>query len=288
MILGKHRDQRTAESVARFWGKTLSKDEKQWYSINTTNSDQAEILIYDVIGWPFIDAETFVRELTAINAPNIKVRINSPGGDVMDGTAIYNALRAHPAQVTTVVEGMAASMASVIALAGDHVEIADNAYFMIHNPWTIGWGDEHALRDIADLLGRIGNTLAQTYAKKTGSKVADIKALMDAETWFIGSEAKDAGFVDAVVGDVEATARFELGMFDHAPKALKSAPRSFAENPPSAKELEQLLRDAGFSRSQSAAITSNGHKAIRQRDADEDVLLAIQNLTLTMNTGEQL
>lgn len=278
MILSKHRDNRTAEAVARFWGKTLSKDERQWYSIQSRSADEAEILIYDVIGWPFIDAETFVRELSAIDAPHIKVRINSPGGDVMDGTAIYNALRAHPAEITTVVEGVAASMASVIALAGDNVQIADNAYYMIHNPWTLGFGDEHAFRDMADFLGRIGNTLAQTYAKKTGTSVEAIKAMMDAETWLIGNECKEAGFADETIGDIEANARFELGMFAHAPKRLASAPRSYADKPPSKNEFERLLRDAGFSRSQAAAITGGGYKTIGQRDTDDDVLAAIRNL----------
>ena len=118
-----YRTKANAEAVAKYWGKSLR--EKKWYSMS--DGDNAEIMIYDVIGWPFVDAETFVNDLNNIKADHITVRINTPGGDVFDGTAIYNALINHDAHITTRVEGIAASMGSIIALAGDTVEVADKS-----------------------------------------------------------------------------------------------------------------------------------------------------------------
>jgi ATP-dependent Clp protease, protease subunit len=275
----KYRNSRTAACVATFWGKSQSN--KDWYDINANASD-AEIMIYDVIGWPFVDADTFVRDLNRLNVKDITVSINSPGGDVFDGTAIYNALKNHPANITTRIDGLAASMASIIALAGDRIEMAENAYYMIHNPWSFAIGDEYDMHKEAELLRKIGGTLAGTYAARTGATQEESKALMDAETWFTGTEAAESGFVDKAINTSPVSASFELGMYANAPNKLKSTPRGYSNEPPTEREFERLLRESGFSRSQAAAIVSGGYKGVAQREAGGDILTAISNLSSTI------
>lgn len=263
-----YRNNRNADITAKFWDKSL--DDREWYAIKH-DGDTAEIMIYDVIGWPWIDAATFVRELNGIDAKNIVVGINSPGGDVFDGIAIYNALKAHPANVTTRNDGLAASMASIIMLAGDSVEMAKNAFYMIHNPWTIALGDANELRKTADFLGKIEGVLAETYTDKTGDTVSHINKMMSDETWMTASEAKDQGFIDSIVGEVDINSEFNMGVFDNAPKGL-------TDGKPEVRKLESALRDAGLSRTEAKAVLSNGY----QRDAD--LTQIINNVTNSLRT----
>ena len=254
-----NRTAKRAQAVAAFWGK--DQKEKDWYAVKAaTDNAPAEIRIYDVIGWPFIEADAFLNDLSKIQADSIKVKINSPGGDVFDGTVIYNALSDHPAKITTSVEGIAASMASIIALAGDERHIYKNAQYMIHNPWTFAMGDYNDLLKEAELLKSIAGQMAETYAQKTGKKQADIQALMDAETWFTGSKAVDAGFMTQTMTAGAASARFDLSMFAHAPTG----------QPPTQRDLERLLtRDAGLTRQQTQALLQSGFAALDMRESAE-------------------
>jgi ATP-dependent protease ClpP protease subunit len=166
---------------------------------------EAEILIYADIGESWwsesVSAAQFVRELAAIDASRITVRINSLGGSVPDGIAIHNALKRHPATVTTVVDAMALSIASLVALAGDVVEIADNAVLMIHAPWTGLNGNAVALREAADQCDIWAEAMAASYAAKSGKTKAEMVALMadGKDHWFTAEEALAQGFADAVV-----------------------------------------------------------------------------------------
>ena len=134
--------------------------------------------------WGGIDPQTFALELASINASTIHLRINSPGGDVFAARAMEQALKEHPAKIVTHIDGVAASAATYIALAGDEVRMADGAMFMIHNAWTYAAGDKNDLTKTATLLAKIDGTLAKTYADATGKDVKEIAKLMDAETWF--------------------------------------------------------------------------------------------------------
>jgi ATP-dependent Clp endopeptidase proteolytic subunit ClpP len=200
-----------------------------WYSIvNKAADDSAEVMIYDVIGAWGIGAERFVNDLNGITAKNIKVRMNTPGGDVFDGVAIHNAIKEHPATITVCVEGLAASIGSVIAMAGDEVCMGKNAFMMIHNPQSMAFGDADDLKKTADLLDKICNTLAQTYADKSGKTVEEMKAAMDAETWYTAGEAKAAGLCDSIVDDddedaptARATASFDYQVLAHSPDRLR-------------------------------------------------------------------
>lgn len=256
-----YRTPRNAELVARAWGKSLEKND--WFSISA-EGDVAEIRIFDVIGWPFIEAGDFLEELDGITAKEIRLRINSPGGDVFDGTAIFNAIKSHPATFNAEIEGIAASMGSIIALAADTVAIADNAWFMIHNPWTFMIGDYNDLRKEADLLERMSGVMAKTYADKSGKSEKDIKSLMDDETWFSGKEAVEEGFADSVIGDGGESAKFNTSLFGKTPDDIQRAAHNIN---PSKRDAERALRDVGFSQTEAKAIVA-GIK--NQRDVDEE------------------
>lgn len=202
-------------------------NERDWYRIqNAADSSDADVWIYDRIGSDFwsdgVRAKDFVRELAAIEAERIALHINSPGGSVFDGTAIYNALLAHPAEITTYIEGSALSIASVIALAGNHVVMARNAYYMIHNPAGAVQGDAATMRKYAELLDLIAETLIGTYVAKTGKTADEIAGAMDVETWFTAADAHEWGFVDEISEPIVLAALFDLeGLpYRNAPAAL--------------------------------------------------------------------
>lgn len=191
---------------------------RNWYEIrNAASSDVAEVYIYDQIGADWfsdgVTAKSFLTELAGITAPNIALHLNSPGGSVFDGVAIYNALDRHPAKVTTYVDGLAASIASIIALAGERVVMASNALFMIHNPSGGVRGEAADMRKMADVLDKIKDTLVGTYASRTTLSTAELSDLLDAETWYTAEEALAAGFVDEVSAPVQAAAHFDLDQF---------------------------------------------------------------------------
>jgi ATP-dependent protease ClpP protease subunit len=174
---------------------------RNWYRIRNAAGaagDTAEVYLYDEISLWGVTAAAFVDELRAITAPNIALHINSPGGDVFDGLAIHACLQAHPATVTTHVDGLAASAASFIAQAGDQVLIARNAVMMIHDAAGLCWGNAGDMRELADLLDKLSDNIADVYAARAGGTVADWRARMRAETWYTGAEAVDAGLADAL------------------------------------------------------------------------------------------
>ena len=159
----------------------------------------AEILLYDEIGWYGVTAKDFMTAMASAGAGPLKVRINSPGGDVFDGLAIYNALKAHPGGVTTVVDGLAASAASFIALAGSRMEMAPNTMLMIHRAWGMAIGNTNDMASTAALLAKIDGQIVGMYAAKTGGDQAEILAAVDAETWMTADEAIAAGYCDGLV-----------------------------------------------------------------------------------------
>lgn len=273
--MNKYRTERSAKAISSYWGKSLK--DKDWYSMDTSTG-QSEVLIYDVIGWPFVDANEFARDFNNISSKEITIGINSPGGDVFDGTAIFNTIDNHPSRIITRIDGIAASMASIIALAGDEIQIASNAYYMMHNPWSIAMGDHNDFQKEGELLERIAATLGETYANKTGLDIKAVRQMMDDETWLIGKELVDQGFADKVIGSNKANAKFDLSMYANTPNKIKGQP----EKKPieTEREFEQLLtQDAGFSRSQARAIIKNGFKLSDTQDAiNDDNIKSINNL----------
>jgi len=175
---------------------------------NAVGSDGV-VMIYGVVGdaWDGLDSKSVIAGIRALgDVRELTVRINSGGGYVSDGLAIYNFLAQHPARKTVVVDGIAASMASVIAMAGDAILMPANALMMIHNPWNVVIGDADELRKGADTLDKMKDSLVGIYARRTGKAEAELSEMMDAETWMSGDEALAGGFATEVTGRVEAAA----------------------------------------------------------------------------------
>jgi len=171
-----------------------------WYEItNNADDDSATIRIYDEIGFFGVEADAFSSDLSAITASRITVAINSPGGSVMDGLAIYNSLRVHPAHVTTRVDGIAASAASFIAQAGDERIMVESSQMMIHDASGVFAGSAADFREVADFLERQSANIAELYASRSGQPVQQYVDMMAAETWMTAAEAVENGLADSVL-----------------------------------------------------------------------------------------
>jgi len=280
----KYRNQRTAEATARYWNKSL--DRADWYKIEALSDDEAEILIYDLIGWPFNDAGEFARSLAGISAKTITVRINSPGGDVFDAISIFNALQSHKAKIITRIESLAASSASFVALAGKEVQAYRNAMMMIHEPWVYSAGNQYDLREIAGILEKISGNMVDIYAANSSVGKRELRDMMKNETWFTAKEAMDRGFIDSIVDGKAVKAAFDLSMFANVPEGIEGQRegREMTE-----REIERVLRDAGCSRSfakhaASRAAGGSHDTGGNQWDA-ESLITAIKSLEYSFIGG---
>lgn len=169
-----------------------------WYKITNNTSVTTDIMIYDEIGYWGITAQDFVSELKGITSQNISLHLNSPGGEVFDGIAIYQALKSHAANVTITVDSLAASIASVIAMAGDKVVMAKNAQMMIHDGQSMCAGNAADMRYMVEQLDRASNNIASIYADRAGKGTQHWRSLMEAETWFDAESAVESGLADEV------------------------------------------------------------------------------------------
>lgn len=201
------------------------------------------ISIYDAIGYDYwtgegVTARRVASALRTLGAGPVTVNVNSPGGDMFEGLAIYNLLREHKGEVTVKVLGLAASAASVIAMAGDTVQIARAGFLMIHNAWVVSMGNRNDLREVADWLEPFDAAMADIYAARTGSEVKAMAKLMDAEAWIGGTRAVEDGFADELLpsDQVEQTGG----------KASASAVR----------RLEAALRASGLPKSEAMRLIS--------------------------------
>ncbi|MFE2346479.1 head maturation protease, ClpP-related [Kitasatospora cineracea] len=177
----------------------LRQGRNDWYRIsNNAGTGPAVVHIYGEIGYWGVTAADFVRDLAGVRASEIELHLNSPGGEIFDGIAIMNALRSHPATVTTYVDSLAASIASVIAMGGDRVVMAPNSQMMIHEASSIEIGNAADMRKMADLLDLQSDNIASVYAAKAGGDVAEWRARMTAESWYTAEEAVVAGLADEV------------------------------------------------------------------------------------------
>lgn len=160
-----------------------------------------ELFFYDAIGpsdWGHIDTGEVVDALAKLQNKRVIARINSPGGSVDEGVAIHNALRRHPGGCEVVVDAVAASIASVIAMAGSKIVMASGARMMIHEPWTFAMGNSQELRKQANTLDTYSDALVEIYAKRTKKSPSEIKSLLANETWLSASEAVAGKFADSV------------------------------------------------------------------------------------------
>lgn len=211
-----------------------------WYNLKAAADKTPVLSIFDDIGAYGVSAKSFLNDLRSITGAEVDVEINSPGGDVFAGLAIYNGLRASGKKINVKVLGLAASAASLVAMAGDTIEMPENAFMMIHNPWGFAMGGADEMRNTADVLDKIGTGLVSTYAKRTGKTDQEIAALLDAETWMTAQEAVDAGFATSVTSALAVKASYSedrlpenvrLAFKAQAPAPVEPAPTAPAEAP---------------------------------------------------------
>jgi ATP-dependent Clp protease, protease subunit len=255
-------------------------------------TDSGELLIYGDIGGWFMDgitAQSVMEELAGLEVENLDVRINSGGGLVFEGLAIYNAIARHDAKVTVHIDSLAASIASVIAMAGDEIRIAEGAHVMIHKPWSGAIGDANTLRKEAEVLDQLEGGLIDIYAARTGRERADLQKMVDAETWFTGSAAVDEGFADVMVPAKKKKAALSAfaASFRYAPKDL------FQTEGPDVREVETYLRDAeGLSIAQAKRVASmlaspRDVDWSALRDAGDDGMKTASDLAAHLSTFTQ-
>lgn len=211
--------------------------------VQKAGSREATLYLYDVIVSSQLEAEWYggvtaqdlVPKIDQLEADVIHLRINSPGGDVFAAQAIAAALQRHNARVVAHIDGLAASAATAIAVVSDEVLMAEGSMFMIHNAWTIAIGDKNDFLDTAALLEKVDGALAAQYSTRSGKALAEIHALMDAETWFTAEEAVAAGFADALDAaqaepEKEPAAAWNLAALGRPPKAEPQPEKPTAED----------------------------------------------------------
>lgn len=250
-----------------------------WYSIRAKANvnGAAEIFIYGDIGESYweetISARDFVADLKEIDAAEITIRINSVGGSVPDGVAIYNAIKRHPANITVAIDAMAYSIASLIAMAGDTVEMSDNALMMLHAPWTIAMGNSKSMRETADMLDTWADAMSNSYAAKTGKTKDDILGLIGDGTdhYFTAAEALDYGLVDSVVSamPIAASANMPSSILDR----YKKIPAAIKNSIPSpSRPSGQSHGDSTMTEKQRRAAIRAQFKAHLNKEGIQDLL----------------
>ena len=236
-------------------------------------ADERTIGIYDVIGHDYWTGEGFTAKrmaaaLRSLGKGPVTVSINSPGGDMFDGIAMYSLLKEHKGGVTVKVMGLAASAASVIAMAGDEVQIARPAFLMIHNCWSIGIGNRHDFAALAEQLRPFDEAMADVYAARTGATAKAMAALMDRETWIGGSAAVDQGFADQLLSSEEvghSEAQANAAAVRRVESALRASVMPQSEAKKLISEFKAGLRD----------VPGNG-----DRDVTHDASIEAQLTTL--------
>jgi ATP-dependent protease ClpP protease subunit len=214
-----------------------------WYAIRA-RATGAEVAIYDEIGAYGVSAKGFLTELGALpEGTPVDLRLNSPGGSVFDAVAIHNALKRHEGTVTVWIDGIAASAASYVAMAGDEIVMPENAFLMIHDPSGLVAGTSGDMRAMAEALEKVKGALVQGYAAKSGRTSEEISALMSAETWLDAADALAQGFADRLIEPVRIAARFDIGRFRNAPLALVEGGGTDAETVPDGNGSEDNAAD---------------------------------------------
>lgn len=256
---------------------------RDWQRIEMKAEDRvAEIYIYDEIGDWGTSAQTFAGALAELDVETINLYINSPGGSAWDGVAIHNALRRHPAKVNGFVDGIAASAASLIAMASDHLTMNASSQLMIHEASGVAWGDADTMRSTADLLDKLSDSYADAYARRAGGSREGWRQVMRDETWYTAEEAVLAGLADDWDGsaDSKAVASFDLSRFRFAGRSnapAPSMPQMAASTIPPAAEPGQQEEE---SMSEFLAALRD-RLGITDAEAKEDAILAALDEALT-------
>ncbi len=260
--------------------------ESNWYSISNKN-ESAEISIYDEIGTFGTSAKGFIKEISNIKDKDITLRINSVGGSVFDGLAIYNTLRAHNGYVTVKIEGLAASISTVIAMAGDRVEISENGFFMIHNPYGHSQGDAEEMKRSAELLNKIKDEIIDIYQNKTTLTSEELSVMMDKETWLTSQEALDYGFVTNITEPLKIAATFDLSKFSNVNQELVNDKLSLTNN--KKKMTEELktwfngVKDEIINAVKGEEVSTPSEVSVVLSD-NEEITNKLEDLSSTVNS----
>lgn len=203
---------------------------KYWEFKNKTNTEADLYLYIEIASWgggySAHSAQSFKSELDDLEEiETLNVYINSPGGDVFEGNAIYNMLKRCKAKVNVYVDGLAASIASVIAMAGDTIYMPSNTMMMIHNAWSYGAGNSKDLRDLADNLDKVNTSLRQAYLNKAGDNLDEetLITLMNNETWLTAQECLQYGLCDEIIDEKQIAAKYDNGVLDN----YRNVPKAF-------------------------------------------------------------
>lgn len=266
---------------------------KDWRRFEVNNQDgQVTISILEIIGEDLfgtgVTAKRVAAALRSIGDKPVTVEINSPGGDYFEGVAIYNLLRRHSQEVTVQVLGLAASAASIVAMAGDTIQVARNSQMMIHDVWGIVIGNRHDMTEVAELFEQFDTALAETYAARSGLEVSEVMEMLDAETWLSGQDAVDRGFADGFLDRDAETPVFadieddmptgDIGMIDKF-LAKTGMPRS------KRRTLYEAVRTATPNAGEPASpATPNAGDDVTTPNAGADALAGINRLIDTLQT----
>lgn len=218
--------------------------------------DAVTINIYDEIGETWDGAGITPNLVSSIlrkaEGADVVVNINSPGGSFFDGLAIYNLLNEYGGNVTIKVLGMAASAASIIAMAGDDIEISEHAFIMIHNSWTIALGNKDDMQEVADMLDQFDESMVSLYAKHTGIDQKEVRKMMAATTWLDGKTSVEKGFATALLGDKEVVEEKEDKSYN---SALRKVDIGLAKSGMTRSERRDLLKQLSSKPSATETIT---------------------------------
>lgn len=273
-----YRNPRNAQIIAEYYSKPL--DKPDWYKVSAESDEEADILLYDYIGWPYNDAGEFVRAISELTQKKIIVRINSPGGDVWDASAIHNAIRAHPSKPITRIESLAASAASYIAVAGFQKQAYKNTMMMIHEPWVFSFGNQFELRELADLLEQISGTMIEMYADNTNVGKRELREMLKSETWMNAKKMKEKGFIDTILeAGKPAKAQFDLSVFANIPEDIFGSRENFNNNL-SVRDAEKALRDVGFSKNTAKAMLAGSKQASSDQQEIETLKAAVSDFEI--------
>ncbi|MCV0396955.1 MAG: Clp protease ClpP [Rhizobiaceae bacterium] len=240
-----------------------------------TEGDDNVISIYDIISeWDGVSTSRIAAALRRIGKNEVTVNINSPGGDFFEGIGIYNLLREHPAKVTVKIMGMAASAASVVAMAGDDIQISEVGFIMVHNAWAIAIGNRHDFRSAADTLEPFDAAMAGLYATRAGVDRSEAVKWMDAETWFNGAQAIEAGLADRILSSSEVDNTGAQGTQTLA--ALRRVDTALAKQGVPRSERRTLLSEIKNGKP-GAAVTA-------MQDAGDELSASLADLLKTVNS----
>jgi len=239
---------------------------KTWFKVQSKTDTTAEVSIYDDIGAWGVSAKDFINALKPHAGKRVLLSINSPGGSVFDALAMYNALRSHQGGVDVKIMGVAASAASLIAMAGEKITMPANTFMMIHNPWAMVAGNADEMRDFADTLDTIGTALVNTYVKRTGLDEAEVRQMLAEETWLTAQMAVDKGFATEVEDEMRVAASFDVErlpedvrqIFDSANEVLDETPQEPVQEdlfaPPVEETAQAAFADAVLALAKTAGV----------------------------------